>query len=143
MIGYQIFEIQNLDGMKPNGIKPYVEKIGILDFIRELRQEDLRIKKFYNVQVYGIDEVLYHCNAEKNIEILSYIKKYLVKAAKELQRKLAQIQIICKGKLVLGQNLTLTYRSKKLPIDLIFGSPIVSRDEHNNEFYRANFNLTS
>lgn len=143
MTGYQIFEYKNSSLIKDNGIKVFEFKSGILDLLRDLNEESVTIPKLYKAAIIGLDEVLYFFETDKNEEIAYQIKKILSKAAKELYGKVASLQIICKGKLIPGSILKLEYRSKTLPIDLIFGSPIVERDINGNEFYRANFSLTS
>lgn len=143
MPGYQIFEKSYLRTYRANGIEPHSNKMGILDFLRDVKHEISELPKFSKYQVVGIDDLLYMAEAEERRNVAHNIHRQLGSVAQDLQRKLMDVQIVCKGKLIRGDSLTLKYRDEVLPIDLIFGDLIKQVDAQKNEFYLASFNLTS
>ena len=142
MPGYQLVEIVNLRPNKDNGISPYEGKIGFLDFLREIAQEPLPFPKFHRVQVSGLEEVLFAANPYYE-ELALKIHRLLRSAAQNLEKRLIEVQIVFKGKLMRGENLWVEYRNKRLPIGHIFGTPIRQMDVKGNPFFRTNFNLTN
>jgi len=142
MPGYQLVEIVNLRPNKDNGIMPYENKIGFLDFLREIAQEPSPFPKFHRLQVSGLEEVLY-AGRPNHEELALKIHKLLRSAAQNLEKRLIEVQIVFKGKLMRGENLWVEYRNTKLPIGHIFGTPIRQVDAKGNPFFRSNFNLTN
>jgi len=142
MPGYQLIEVRNLSPNKNNGVLPYENKIGFLDFLREITQEPLPFPKFYRLQVSGLEEVLFAARPYQE-EMALKIHKLLRQAAQSLEKKLIEVQIIFRGRLMRGENLWVEYRNTKLPIGHIFGSPIRQMDSHGNLFFKTNFNLTN
>ena len=142
MKGYEIFERRHLNIYREDGIAPYEKKIGFLDFLRELNAGPEGVARYSSFVVMGIDDVLYLTNKEERHAIALNIYKVLQSAANDLERKMIEVQITCKGKLVPGATLWLEYRGKKLPIDFIFGTPI-KREIRGFPVYTSNFNLSS
>lgn len=144
MTGYQIFDERFLRANSANGIELYCEdKIGFLDFLREVKNHADELPKFSKFSVFGISELLYSVVPNQRRELVLELRKHLSKAAQSLQRKLVSVQIICNGKLVKGDVLYLEYRQERLPIDVIFGDILKQVDSNDNEYYHASFNLTS
>ena len=142
MPGYQLVEIVNLRPNKDNGVLPYENKVGFLDFLREIAQEPLPFPKFYQVHVSGLEEVLSAAHPYHE-ELALKIHGNLRSAAQNLEKRLIEVQIVFKGKLMRGEDLWVEYRNKKLPIGHIFGTPIRQVDVKGNPFFRTNFNLTN
>ena len=143
MPGYKIFEKSFLKPYRPNGIESYPNKMGILDFLRDVTNQALELPKFSKYQVVGIDDLLYMTKLEERRELAHNIHRQLGSAAQDLQRRLMDVQVICKGKLIRGDTLSLKYRDELLPLDLVFGDLKKQVDPNSNEFYQASFNLTS
>ena len=142
MPGYEIFEQRYLNLYREDGIIPHEIKIGLLDFLRELKDKAAGISANSSFTVTGIDEVLYLTGAENRDEIAFAIHKILQSAAQTLHRKNIQVQIVCKGKLVKGDSFWLEYRGEKLSLDIIFGTP-TKRDIREIPVYATGFNLSS
>jgi predicted RNA-binding protein len=142
MKGYEILEQQHLNFYREDGIVPYDTKIGLLDFLRELNSGPESISKHSSFMVVGIDDVLYLTKKDKRHVIARDIRKILQSAANELERKINEVQIVCKGKLVRGDSLWVEYRGEKLQIDYIFGAPL-TREIRGFRVYTAGFNLSS
>ena len=142
MKGYEIIEQRHLNLFKKDGIAPYETKIGLLDFLRELNAGPGSIARYSSFMVVGIDDVLYLTKKEDRHAIALNIYKVLQSSANDLEKKMIEVQIICKGKLVPGATLWLEYRRENLPIDLIFGTPI-KREIRGFPVYTTGFNLSS
>jgi hypothetical protein len=142
MKGYEIFEERHLKRYREDGIAPHEIRIGLLDFLRELRGGMEGIPSFSSYMVVGIDDVLYLAGSDMRTEVALTIHKTLQSAAQKLEKKKSEVQIVCKGKLMKGESLWLEYRKEKLPIDYIFGTT-TKREVHGNPVYATGFNLSS
>jgi len=143
MPGYRIFEKKFLKAYKSNGFEQNPDKIGFLDFLREVKNYSAELPKFGRYCVVGLDELLYMVEAENRRNVAVDIHRQLSLAAQQLERKLLDVQIVFKGRLIKGDLLWLDYRQERLPIDVIFGDLHKQEDKNGNEFYVAGFNLTS
>ncbi|MGQ9572244.1 MAG: hypothetical protein ACUVV3_03530 [Dehalococcoidia bacterium] len=141
MPGYQLVQMSQLKPYKTNGVEPLPSQMGVLDFLREVAAEEFALPRFFEVQLLGLEEVLFAAG-ENLPELAGYIRGRLRAAAADLERRLISVQVVFKGKLMRGDTLWCEYRSRRLPINLIFGSPIAQENGRGNRFYLTNFNLT-
>ena len=142
MPGYEIVERSSLKPFNPNGFEEYENKIGFIDFLREVKNEANDLLTLSSYMVIGIDDVLYFANPSDRHSIERKIHSILQTAASSLERKKIQVQIVCKGKLKKGETLWIEYRGDKLDLELIFGST----HKHSSsglEKYMTGFNLSS
>jgi hypothetical protein len=140
--GYLLITQKDLAPFKEDGFEPYEETMGFLDFLRELGADEIPFKKFSELRLEGLDEVLFAAvpdEGELALDILTRLKRM----AAELERKLISVQVIFKEKLIAGDTLWAEYRGRRLPIGTIFGSPHRQTDASGNSFFVANFNLSS
>ena len=142
MAGYEIFEQRYLTSFREDGIKPNEIEIGFLDFLRELNTGSEGIPRYSSFMVTGIDDVLYMARKEDKRNIIMAIRRTLQSSAKDLERKMIQVQIVCKGKLFKADSFWLEYRDEKLPIDFIFGTPL-KQQIRDCPVYTTGFNLSS
>ncbi len=142
MKGYEILEQKYLQPYKEEGVKPNDIKIGFLDFLREIRGGADSIPRLSSFTVVGIDEVLHMTKHEDRLGLAREIHRVLQSAAQALDRKMVEVQIICKGRLVRGDSLWLEYRGERLPLDLIFGSTMTN-DVRGFQVYITGFNLST
>jgi hypothetical protein len=145
MPGYILVEESETARYRDDGVRLVAEEpIGFLDFLRELAQGVLPFSKYTELVVVGLEEVLFATEAgQEEREIALDIRRRLKQAASDLEQRLVTAQVILKGKLVRGDTLWLEYLGRRLPIDLIFGSPIPQTDSHGNKFYPVKFGLTN
>lgn len=142
MPGYQLLEARYLRPDKTDGIESYENKIGFLDFLREISQEPLPFPKFFRAQLVGLEDVLFAARPQEE-ELALKIHRLLRSAAQSLEKKLVEIQVIFRGRIMRGESLWVEYRNARLPIGHIFGSPIKQTDAHRNQFYKKSFSLTN
>jgi hypothetical protein len=140
MPGYIIFEERYLKGYREDGIVPNGLRIGLLDFLRELKGETDAIPRLSSFMVLGVDEVLYLGEDRQKISLA--IHKILQSSAGNLDRKKVEVQIICKGKLFKADSFWLEYRMEKIALDIIFGTP-TKVEIRGLPVFTAGFNLSS
>lgn len=140
--GYLLIAQRELAPYKENGIEPYQEVIGFLDFLRELGGGEIPFKKFSEIRLEGLEEVLFAAAPDEETLALD-IKNRLKAAAADLESRLISVQIIFKEKLIPGDMIWAEYRGRRLPIGFIFGSPHRETDGRGNVYFSTNFNLSS
>ncbi|OGG57258.1 MAG: hypothetical protein A3F84_24325 [Candidatus Handelsmanbacteria bacterium RIFCSPLOWO2_12_FULL_64_10] len=117
------------------------EKIGFLDFLRELSEEEPHIPRLWSVTVFGLEEVLFAAGGEAGV-LAWEIHRRLRVAASSLQNRLADVYVVFRGQLQRGEDLWSDYRGARLPMGRIFGAPPPQTDSEGRRFYLASFNLT-
>ncbi len=142
MRGYEIFEDRYLITHLRDGIVPHEIKIGFLDFLRELKGGTEGMPANSSFMVTGIDEVLYQTPSEERGNMALAIHKTLQASAQTLHKKNIEVQIVCKGRLFIGESFWLEYRNAKLPLDFIFGLP-QKKEVREIPVYTTGFNLSS
>jgi hypothetical protein len=145
MPGYILVEESAMARFRDGGVPPVAaEPIGFLDFLRELAQDVLPFSKYTQLVVVGLEEVLFAAEAgEEERAIALDIRRRLKHAASDLEQQLVTAQVVLKGRLVRGDTLWLEYRGRRIPLDLIFGSPLPQTDSQGNKFYPVKFGLTN
>ena len=141
MPGYILVSQTELSPPKARGMTRYVESLGMLDFLRELEQEELPFSRNACVRVEGLEEVLYAMRPDYHRMALQ-TRSLLNRAANDLSKKLITVQIVFKGKLERGATLRALYRGEELPIHIIFGTPTCT-DIDGSTVYRVPFSLTT
>jgi hypothetical protein len=142
MPGYNILEERHLTTYKEDGIPPNEIKIGLLDFLRELRSGAEGIPRLSSFMVVGIEEVLFLAGEENREKISLLVRKILQSAAKVLDQKRCDIQIVTKGRLFKADSFWMEYRSEKIRLDIIFGTT-TRREVRTLPVYFTGFNLSS
>ncbi len=117
------------------------EKIGFLDFLRELSGEDPSVPRFWSVAVEGLEEVLFAAGVESD-GLATEIYSRLRAAGGLLEKRLANVYVVFRGQLGRGEDLWSNYRGVRLPIGRIFGSPPPQTGPDGRRTFFANFNLT-
>lgn len=151
MPGYMLVQKSSLSPPLPerNGVKANSRRIGLLDFLRELAQEDFPFDENSSLLVEGMEDVLLSARTSKETE-----EQELAEAALLIRRKLQQaanaffargcpdVQIVFRQPLQRGEHLIVNHVTAPLPIHLIFGSP--PEEELNGQrIYRTSFNLST
>lgn len=126
---------------KPDGIAPFPEELGFLDFVREVAADPLPLPRYAEIRVVGLEEVLFAARPDE-VALAAEIHRRLRQAAAELEHRLLSIQVLFRGSLVRGDSLWSEFRSHRLPVGHIFGSPPPYTDSRGNRFFPVNFNLT-
>lgn len=142
MPGYYLIEQSTLTPFKANGVAPYPNEMGILDFLRELAADEFPFARFYELRILGLEQVLYASRPDDTARALE-IRHRLQQAAQDLERRMLSIQIVFEGELKHGDTLWSEYRGQRLAIGHIFGSPPPHNDMYGNRTFTINFNLTS
>lgn len=141
MPGYFLVERATLALGPEEGIGPFSEEMGFLDFLRELAAEPFPLPKYAEIRVVGLEEVLFAGRPDEAAIALE-IHRRLRQAAPELEQRLLSVQVMFQGRLVRGVTLWSEFGGQRLPVGHIFGSPPPQTDSRGNRFYAVNFNLT-
>lgn len=123
----------------PSGGPP--QRIGFLDFLRELDGDEASVPRFWTVEVVGLEEVLFAAETETTTLALE-IHRRLRPAAALLEAQLANVYLVFRGRLQRGDDLWCEFRGVRLPIGHIFGSPLPRMAADGSRTYFVNFNLT-
>ena len=142
MPGYVLLESTTLRPVKGNGIEPYSEQLGFLDFLRELAGDPFPFPRFAQLCLVGLEEILDAARPEETI-LASEIHHRLREVASEMERRLLSVHVVFRGRLVRGDTLWSEFGNHRLPIGRIFGSPPPQTDPRGNRFFAVNFNLTN
>lgn len=142
MPNYFLIQQNMLAPSRSNGITPYSNEIGILDFLRELAADEFPFPQFSELRVLGLEQVLYASRPDDRARALE-IRKRLDQAASDLERRLVSIQIVFEGELKRGNTLWSEYRGQRIEIGDIFGMPRPHTDTHGNKMFLCNFHLSS
>ena len=146
MPGYQLVERKYLSPPLPEGrgIKANNRRIGFLDFLRELSQEEFPYHEESSLLVAGLEDVLLFARPDMDGMAMK-IHKLLQKSARDFERyDCGWVQIMFRNQLKRGETLNVIYPGElKIPIHLIFGSPPASMESDGSVCYRCAFNLSS
>ncbi|MBN1551274.1 hypothetical protein JW979_07390 [bacterium] len=144
MPGYLLVEQNKLSPPRSEnqGVKANSARIGFFDFIRSLDDETFPYDENSSLMVVGIEEVL--LGARPNMEDeAKRIRSKLNRAASQFDRRnCADIQIVFRQPLIRGDKLAVDHVTAKLPIYLIFGSPVPDTINGQTVFRTGSFNLT-
>jgi hypothetical protein len=141
MPGYILISQSEFSPPRARGITRYIESLGMLDFLRELEQEEIPFSRNACVRVEGLEEVLYAVRPDYHSMAIQ-IRNLLNNAANDLSKRLITVQMVFKGKLERGATLRSLYRGEELPIHIIFGTP-TSSEIDGSTVYRVPFSLTA
>ncbi len=115
MPGYHLLEHGTpLPGQDDAAGRP-LNRLGFLDFLRELSGDEPAIPRFWNVTVVGLEEVIFAAGAEAEA-LAREIHHRLRAAASCLEKRLADVYILFHGRLQRGDDLWADYRGARLPI---------------------------
>lgn len=143
MIGYQIIEEAYLRTYREDGVWPYEQRIGLLDFLRELKSGVENMPRCSAYRVVGLDEALYLAGRQGRDAVAATIHSVLQAAAQGLHRRIIEVQVVCKGKLKMGHGFWLEFRREELRLDAIFGLPMRKTIGEDIPVFETGFNLSS
>ena len=142
MPGYLLIEERFLRPAKQDGFEPNPDPMGILDYLRELRQETFSFNEGKRLQVVGLEDVLI-ATGHKEVEVASYIHQILASKANELNSRLgANVQVVFQRALCRADDFWIENGKERISLRGIFGSPEKKSDGNGNEYYLVGFNLT-
>jgi len=87
MPGYEIIERSSLKSYNQDGIEEYENKIGFIDFLREIKNEANDLPPLSSYMVIGIDDVLYFTDLKDRHLVARKIHNILQAGASSLERK--------------------------------------------------------
>jgi hypothetical protein len=139
--GYFLLERTMLAPAKPDGLEPFPEELGFLDFLREVAADPFPLPRYAEIRVVGLEEVLFAARPD-GVALAAEIHRRLRRASADLERQLLSVQVLFRASLIRGDSLWAEFRSQRVPVGHIFGSPPPHTDSRGNRFFPVNFNLT-
>jgi hypothetical protein len=144
MPGYLLIENKYLSPPRSvgKGIKANINRLGFLDFIRDIDNQDFPFHEESNLCLVGLEDVLLF--GKPDVENTArWIHQKLQRAARNLERfNCPVVQIIFRHELVRGDTLRVAHPNRELPLHLIFGSPPPEQEPDGIVYYRCSFNLS-
>ncbi|MBI4455139.1 MAG: hypothetical protein HY644_04485 [Acidobacteria bacterium] len=142
MPGYVLLEEKYLQPAKPDGFEPNPDPMGILDYLRELRQETFPFNEGKRLRIVGVEDLLIDAS-EKQMEVDGFIHQILISKANELNSLLGTtVQVVFRRPLHRAEDFWIENGMTKISLRRIFGSPEKKCDRNGNEYYLVGFNLT-
>ena len=143
MSGYMLIEEGMMQPHKPNGIRPNPIRMGILDYMRELRHEVFPFNQEHQLMLVGLEDVLLAASPSDR-EISLFIRRTLSRKAPDLEAaNLGWVQVVFRRSLKRADDFWLDAGGgKRLTLRPIFDSPMKETDAFGNDYYRIGFNLT-
>lgn len=140
MAGYLIVEERMMQPSKAGGVPPHPHCLGLLDYLRELRQEVFPFPPGHRIRVVGLEDVL-RAAGDPPREAASFIHATMVARASELERMGGFVQVVFKSRLHHAADFWFEVGDRRVSLRPIFGH-IRPDHRHGSEFFLASFNLS-
>lgn len=141
MAGYLLLERKFLKPRKPDGVEPNAVRMGLLDYLRELRDEPFHFPRGHRILVEGIEDVLIAAGENRD-DVASYIHGLLASQANDLERMGGFVQVVFERRLNQAADFWIDVGDMRVSLRRIFGSPKRQADSVGNEYFSVGFNLT-
>ncbi|MDR4485404.1 MAG: hypothetical protein R3B95_19765 [Nitrospirales bacterium] len=142
MPGYRLVEERMLQPFQSEGLVPHPNRMGFLDYMRELRQDQFPFPSGYPLLVVGLEDVLLAAGTHLP-EVASFIHRTLVRRANELDSLNIQVQLLFTYSLHLADDFWIAPGvPPRLSLRSIFGRPRRCPLGGSAEFFFVGFNLT-
>lgn len=141
MAGYMLLHESTLQPIKANGIAPHPHRLGLLDYLRELRQDVFPFAPGQKIRLVGVEDVL--LAAGDDIEdVMSSIHRTMTSRARELEQMGGFVQVVFRRKLVRADDFWFEHGAQRVSLRRLFDAPQRQVDRLGNEYYTVGFNLT-
>lgn len=141
MPGYTILEHRITNLARHDGYKVSDNKMGIGDFIREIKADPFPFNFGDEVTVEGLDKLLF--DAGKDVQdIANIIRHELTSKAGVIDSQKLTVYVIVLGRLKYGAYLTVEYAHKDIPLNLIFNKVNQYDVGTKDVIYTTNANLS-
>ena len=140
MAGYLIIEERMMQPSKTGGVSPHPVCFGLLDYLRELRQEVFPFPAGHRIRVVGLEDVL-RAAGDPPREVAGFIHATMVGRASELESMGGFVQVVFKSRLHHADDFWFEVGIRRVSLRPIFGR-IQRVHQHGNEFFLASFNLS-
>lgn len=143
MSGYMLIEEGMMQPHRTNGIRPNPVRMGILDYMRELRHEVFPFDQEHQLMVVGLEEVLLAAGP-RLLEVSLSVRTFLTSKANELDAaNIGLVQVVFRRSLRRADDFWFEPGGgQRITLRPIFDSPMKETDGFGNDYYRAGFNLT-
>lgn len=141
MAGYLLVHESMLQPNKANGIAPHPHRLGLLDYLREMRQDVFPFAPGQKIHIVGVEDVLLAAGDGLD-DVISYIHRTMTSRASELEKMGGFVQVVFRRRLVRADDFWFEHGAQRISLRRLFDSPQRQVDRLGNEFYTVGFNLT-
>lgn len=142
MPGYHLLEEDMLQPRRQEGIVPHTNRMGFLDYMRELREDTFPFPPGHRLLVYGLEDVLLAADSKLQ-EVEAMIRTVLAARANELNSMGPSVQMVFRARLRRSHDFWLEAGiHRHLSLRGIFGTPSRQSGPNGTEFFHVGFNLT-
>ena len=141
MSGYTILEHRITNLSRKDGYTVSDNKMDILDFIREIKEDPFPFNFGEEVTVEGLDKLLFESGKDFQ-EMANYIRHELTSKADVIDSQKLTIYMVMLGKLKYGAYLTVEYTRKDISLNLIFNRVNQHDVGTRDVIYTTNANLS-
>lgn len=140
MAGYLLVEERMLKPNHPNGLEANPNRMGFLDYLRELRDEHFPFSMGHGLRLVGLDELLVEA-IDDLPEVCAGIRRTLNSRANELEQIGGHVQVVFRYHLHQADDFYFDVGMRRVSLRSIFGSV---QHEHQNgvHYYLTGYNLT-
>ena len=140
MAGYLIVEERMMQPPKAGGVAPHPHRLGLLDYLRELRQEVFPFPPGHRIRVVGLEDVL-RAAGDPPREAAGFIHATMADRANELERMGGFVQVVFQSRLRHADDFWFEVGDRRVSLRPIFGH-VRPVHEHGGEYFLASFNLS-
>lgn len=143
MAGYYLIEERMMKPFSPDGIEPNPNRMGFLDYLRELRQDSFPFPRGHKLTVDGLEDVLLAAGNQLD-PVEDFIRHILAGRANDLNSIMGtNVQVIFQNKLQKSNDFWVEAGlQRRLSLRRIFGNPSRHKGPNGTEFFITGFNLT-
>lgn len=141
MAGYLLLHESMLQPNKRNGFAPHPHRLGLLDYLRDLRQDVFPFSPNQKICIVGVEDVLLAAGDDVE-DVMSYIHRIMSSRARELEQMGGFVQVIFRRRLIRADDFWFEHGAQRISLRRLFDSPQRQVDRIGNEYYTVGFNLT-
>lgn len=141
MAGYLLVHESQLSPRKTDGILPNPQRLGFLDYLRELRQDVFPFGSGQRLLIVGVEDVLLAAGGNRS-DTMSWMHRVMTSRASDLENMGGWVQILFRRRLVRADDFWFEHGQQRVSLRRLFDSPEHQVDRSGNEFYIVGFNLT-
>jgi hypothetical protein len=140
MAGYLLIEERMLKPINPNGLDPNPNRMGFLDYLKELRDEHFPFSMGHGLRLVGLEDVL--VAAIDNLPaVCAEIRRTLNARANELWQIGGHVQVVFRYRLHQADDFYFDVGDRRVSLRSIFGA-VRHEYQEGVDYYLTGYNLT-
>jgi hypothetical protein len=142
MAGYLLIHRSQFKPYKANGFEPHPNRLGALDYLRELRQTPFPFPEGYRLLVEGMDDLLVAAGPNF-MDVARFLHDSIAARANDLNRMGTNVQVLFNYPIRFGAECWIEIGMDRLALTPVFGMVEHRYDDRTGvEYFVAGFNLS-